>query len=732
MNFSFAQPAALWLLLLLPLFTVLRWVADGRATQAVTRMAAPRLLERLVSWHGRGRSWFVFGFELLGIGLMIAALARPQWGYTEEESGGSGRSLIIGIDTSKSMLANDLQPDRLTRAKLAAQDLVKKLRGDRIGLMPFAGSAFMYAPITPDTDALVESIDSMDTDIIPRGGSNLARAIDKAVETFGKSDLSGQQVLILFSDGEELEGEAIAAAKRARDARVALVCVAVGTQAGGVVPDPEAQGGYFRDRNGKIVFTRLQRDVLMKLATLTGGLYLPLDSKGVNDSRLELILQKLQRSAMKGKTTKKAVDRYQWPLAGGLGCLVTAYLLGIVARHRAPAVLASPAVAGLLLLVAGAGLVMPVGAAEGDKGGRAAAAEPVVGDPWKFYREGDFANAQYNFERLLEQSGDAAPADAGAAERGFGVITDRFLGTNRAAVNTPEQLQFARGTAAFKAGDFDAAMDAFGSVLAADDVKLRENGHYNLANTVFEQAKVQDKRVKKPTLKYMDGLIRRLENSLEHFQETLVLNSDNAAARKNHDAVAELIKKLKEKREQMAQQQGQGEGQQQGKNKGKGQGKGKSQGKGQGQGEGEGQGEGQNQGKGKNGEKNEGGDQKDGESGENGEEEGDGAGGEEEGDDGKGGGKEGEEKDGEAEKAREETNAERDGNIGTQSGGQQPGGKEGEPGEGEAESEDDAVNSATGYSRSEAMDQLKQLSDEDKNVRPRMEAGREVRPAKDW
>jgi hypothetical protein len=122
----------------------------------------------------------------------------------------------------------------------------------------------------------------------------------------------------------------------------------------------------------------------------------------------------------------------------------------------------------------------------------------------------------------------------------------------------------------------------------------------------------------------------------------------------------------------------------------------------------------------------------DGESGENGEEEGDGAGGEEEGDEGKGGGKEGEEKDGEAEKAREETNAERDGNIGTQSGGQQPGGKEGEPGEGEADSEDDAVNSATGYSRSEAMDQLKQLSDEDKNVRPRMEAGREVRPAKDW
>ncbi len=726
MNVAFAQPAALWLLLLIPLLVGIRFLGTSHARKSLTRIASPRLLDQLVSWHARRRSAAAFACELLGIALMIVALARPQWGFTEVESGGSGRSLIIAIDTSKSMLANDLQPDRLTRAKLAAADLVRKLRGDRIGLMPFAGSAFMYAPITPDTDALIESIDSMDAEIIPRGGSNIARAIDKAIETFTKSDLSGQQVVILFSDGEELEGEALAAARRARDASVSLICVAVGTQTGGVIPDPSAEGGYYRDRDGKIVFSRLQRDTLMKIATLTGGLYLPLESKGVSDARIDLILQKLQRSAMNAKTTKKAIDRFQWPLAAGLFSLVTAYLLGIASRLRpGTASIPAAAAAGALLiamppqpsLAQSTPISTPISTPAAS-----AAREPIVGDPWKFYREGDFANAQFNFERLLEPSGARTATDSSRASRGLGVLADRFFGSNRAAATTPERLQFARGTAATKAGDFEAAMDAFGAVLATDDPKLRGDAHYNLASTIFEQARTQDKRVKKPTLKYIDGLIRRLENSLEHFQECLVLNNENAAARKNHDAVAELIRKLKEQREQMAQQQGQGQGQ--------GKKQGKQQGKGEGKGQGQGQGEGQPGGKGSQGSENNGGKQEGEDEGEGNEEEGEGNGGEkEEGEEGSGG-----EKEGEAEKGREKSNEERDGNIGTQPGGNQPQQESsGEAGDGESEpSEDDAVNEATGYSRSEALEQLRQLSDEDTKVRPRMETGREGRATKDW
>lgn len=127
----------------------------------------------------------------------------------------------------------------------------------------------MYAPITPDTDAILESIQSLDTEIIPRPGTNIARAIDLAVETFKKSDLSGQQAMVLFTDG-------------------------------------------------------------------TGGLYLTLEGKGVSDSRIDVILQKLQRSAVKIKTTETAVDRYRWPLTAGLISLAVAFLSGIVRRHRAP------------------------------------------------------------------------------------------------------------------------------------------------------------------------------------------------------------------------------------------------------------------------------------------------------------------------------------------------------------------------------------------------------------
>jgi Ca-activated chloride channel family protein len=703
---SFAHPPVLLLLLLLPCLAGLKVWGDLRSKAVAGRMASPRLLPGLLIARGKGRGWLVLILELAALAAFIIALARPQYGYLEEETGNGGRSLIIAIDTSRSMLTDDLKPSRLVRTQLAATDLVKRLRGDRVGLMPFAGSAFMYAPITPDIDALLESMDSLDTEIIPRGGSNLSRPIDLAIETFAKAGTTDQQVLILFSDGENLEGSTLAAAQRARDKKLTIITIGVGTQNGAIIPDPEAPGGFYRDPEGKLVVSRLEREALDMMARTTGGLYLTLDGNGINDSRIDVILDKLKRTAMKGKVTRKALDRYQWPLGAGLLLLLSAWLAGIATRHRSqsqsPPLLPGAAPASLIIALL-VFTTIPGVAAPREKD-KKAPPDLREGNPWAFYQKGEYEAAQHNFKRKLGLDKPGAPLTGG-----------------------DPALEFGRGAAAFKNKDYDSAVDAFGSAVLTDDVSLRAQSHYNLANAIYERTARLAKDAKPKTLaklSFIDGLIRQLENSLENYQQALVLSPDHPDFKANHDTTDQLIQKLREIRKKMAEQQGQGQGEGKDKKKGK---------------KGKGESPGQGQGKGQDGE---------GGTGPNGEEEGEGEGGngqEKEG----GSGPEGEEE----KAAREKSNEDKDGKIAGQNqpgedaeGGKEPGkepGKENggengkepgkEPGEPDENSEaDNEVNPETGFSAAEAKNQLDRLSDEDMKVRPRIDQVPERRPAKDW
>ncbi len=334
-NMEFAHPAAFWALLGLPILVILKLVSDGKAGRATSLLTAPRLHQSLLTGASRWRQVLGLSLYLFALACFITALARPQWGEAEVETSSGGRSLLIGMDTSRSMLANDILPNRLSRAKLAASDLIKKLRGDRIGIIPFAGTAFIYAPITPDTDALLDSIDSLDTSTMPYGGSNLAVVIDHSLATFKKTDSSGQQALILFTDGQDLEGETLAAAQRARVAGMAITCVAIGTLEGGLIPDDEEAGGYFKDREGKVVHTRMNKETLQKVAQITGGLYITLDARGISDARLDVILKNLQHTAHKAKKQTRAIDRFVWPLTAGIVCLIAALASQIQRRVRA-------------------------------------------------------------------------------------------------------------------------------------------------------------------------------------------------------------------------------------------------------------------------------------------------------------------------------------------------------------------------------------------------------------
>jgi Ca-activated chloride channel family protein len=367
MNLTFAQPHMFWLLALLPLLVLVKWLADLRGQKLLKRAVAARLAPKLISPWGRWREWLAVGLELGGLTCFIGAMARPQLGYVEEEIMTSGRSLIMALDTSRSMLAEDMRPNRIDRTRLVMGELVKKLEGDRMGLIAFAGSAFVQAPITQDHDALLETLDQCDVDIIPRGGSNLGQAIDLAVETFTGIRKDGSEVppeqlaamaswkdsshaLLVFSDGEELEGEAIEAAKRAAKHNITIIAVGVGTKEGGLMPNPDLQnpqnrffgdtsgrqGEYIKDETGKIVKSKLQEQVLVSVANETRGLYVPLLDL-VKDNRVDVLLRKLDTSSSKSKTIRKAVDRYYFPLILGMVFLLSSIAVRILRQVAAPA-----------------------------------------------------------------------------------------------------------------------------------------------------------------------------------------------------------------------------------------------------------------------------------------------------------------------------------------------------------------------------------------------------------
>lgn len=710
MNLTFAKPHFFWLLAIIPVLIGLKVLLDLRARELLKRAVAARLMPKLVSPRSVWRSWTALGLEIMAIACLVVTLARPQMGFVEEEIFTSGRSIMLAVDTSRSMLATDLEPDRITRTKLVISDLIAKLKADRIGLIAFAGKPFLQAPITQDHDALLETLDQFDTDIIPRGGSNLAEAIDLAVESFKSRNLppgktfemlskeeklliertqSTSLALIIFSDGEELEGTAIAAAKRAHESNVTIITVGVGTKSGGVLPNPETGGrDYIRDEQGKIVKSVLKQEVLEEIARETKGLYLPL-SEVIQDRRLDLILSKLDSGSNKNKTLKKAVERYQWPLAASLLFFLAAVLVRVI-RRQPPALhsmsMAYPRAVVLTLLV-GCLLIQPAPAASL---GEQKDAKLVKHDPTKY-------------EKSLKE-----------------FETKRIGGQDHLAWR-----RLGQGAIDYAQGEYDEAVNHFGKALLGSDPDLQTQAHFNLANTLFQRARVSAGQIKKVDPAALGDLIKTLKDSIVHYDETIKLKKEHAEAASNKKTVEDFIQKLQlEKEKQEGQQQAE-------KNKPKEKKEGEEESPGEGEGKSEGEGKESKDGKEskEKGEKEgkEKGDQP-GEKGENDQSGQDGKGKDEK--DKKAGEDKRTEEQKQAEKeANEASNQERKGKIEPMNQGK-PGEKPGEA-EGKNKEGEQQKDPRTGFSRSEARRNLNRFSD-DVQVRPEQEQARPDRAFKNW
>ncbi len=268
--------------------------------------------------------------------LSVVALTRPQWGFDWQEVKRQGVDILIAVDTSKSMLTEDVRPNRLERAKLALKDLVKKLKGDRVGLIAFSGDAFLTCPLTVDYSGFLLSVDDLSTESIPRGGTNLGRAIETALNGYGDV-LSKYKAVVILTDGENWEGDPLKGAKVAAEKKVRIYTVGIGTREGELirVVGYDGQQAFLKDAAGNFVKSRLNEAMLKEVAATTGGAYVRASG---GESDLDYIyenyLTHLEKRDIESKMEQHFHERFQIPLL--LAFVLLLLEVGISSRRREP------------------------------------------------------------------------------------------------------------------------------------------------------------------------------------------------------------------------------------------------------------------------------------------------------------------------------------------------------------------------------------------------------------
>jgi Ca-activated chloride channel family protein len=303
----------IWLLLALILFFI--WAFKKRK-KAMEDFADKELLNDLIPSLDKKRQRLKIVLICASVFFIIIALMRPQWGFEWKEVKRSGLDILIAIDTSKSMLAEDVKPNRLERSKLAVKDLIKKLKGDRIGLIAFAGSAFLQCPLTVDYSGFMLSLDALDVNTIPKGGTSITSAIETALKSY-EGGAKKYKVLVIITDGEDHEGTPVEIATKAKEEGIKIFTIGIGTKEGELIPIRDEAGNltFLKDRNGNVVKTRLDETTLQQIALTTGGSYVKATR---TEFGLDLIyeekLSKMEKREIENRMIKKYYERFQIPL----------------------------------------------------------------------------------------------------------------------------------------------------------------------------------------------------------------------------------------------------------------------------------------------------------------------------------------------------------------------------------------------------------------------------------
>jgi Ca-activated chloride channel family protein len=328
-GFHFAEPRWLWLaavapILLAPLFL---HAAKKRHAQ-LAKIASPNFIEQLTASHSPARRSFKNILLLLSFIFAGLALARPQWGNVTTDKAWLGEDVVFCLDCSLSMTTSDVLPSRLQRAKFAMLDFVQKQSHGRVGLVAFAGTAFIQCPLTFDADAFEETLLSVDEKTIPIPGTDIGRALDEAYRAMDKN--AKHKIIVLVTDGEDLEKSGIATAKNLATNGVVIFTIGVGTPSGKEIQTVNAVGQteLLRDVNGEIVRSRLDENTLRAIAEATGGSYFPLGTLGDGLTKVRSAIHALDVAGDSRRSAKNGVDRFHWFIATMLLLLVVESLMG--------------------------------------------------------------------------------------------------------------------------------------------------------------------------------------------------------------------------------------------------------------------------------------------------------------------------------------------------------------------------------------------------------------------
>lgn len=328
-NPHFAEPHWLTLGLLgaLCLIALHRYAARARRKQLslVVQDISHAALLRSHSPSRRMLKNTLLAAVMVGLGI---TLARPQWGEQKEETVLVGEDLLFVLDCSKSMLAEDVRPNRLARAKYSIMDFVQRHSLGRVGLVAFAGQAFLQCPLTLDYDAFRESLQAIDGRTIPVPGTDIGRAIDEALLAAEKLDR--HKIIVLVTDGEDLENSGIKTAQSLSKQGIQIFAIGVGNPSGTTIPvmTETGQMAVQRDTSGEVVQSRLDEKTLKTIARATGGLYAPLGPTGEGMTRVRQAIEFANASGTNVTSRKRGVDRFHFPLAAVLLLLVTESLIG--------------------------------------------------------------------------------------------------------------------------------------------------------------------------------------------------------------------------------------------------------------------------------------------------------------------------------------------------------------------------------------------------------------------
>jgi len=495
---TFVYPKLLWLLFVVPPAVMLfLWWAGRTRQRLLTAFIQARLLPDLTVGISRERELIRSILLTLASAALLVALARPQWGFTLEETRVSGLHIIVAIDTSKSMLAEDVAPNRLARAKLAAIDLMQMAKSDRLGLVAFAGGAFLQCPMTIDDAAFRQSVEMLDVNTLPQGGTAISEAIETAAAAFKEGD--GHKVLVLMTDGEDQDSNAVEAARKAAEGGMKIFTIGIGSAEGELLAVRDAKGRveYLKDEAGNAVKSRLNEPLLQQIATSGNGFYLPMRGAKVIESLYQNGLAPLPKTESEAKTFKHYHEQYHWFLGFAILLLIAEILLPARAGAKSTIGSLGTTSAGTAVLLAM--LLMPM------------LVQASSSSALRDYQTGNYDKARTEYERLLLKNADDP----------------------RLALNA--------GTTAIKGGKLSEAETLLTKAVTAQDLKVQQQAYYNRGNARF----LTGDSAQEPQAKQ-----EAWENSLKDFESAMKLDAKDTDAKHNYDFVKKMLEELKKQQQQ--------------------------------------------------------------------------------------------------------------------------------------------------------------------------------------